>query len=303
MTRRRPRATLATAVAAVTLLVVAGAVGADEPGPSGGDTATDIRADRLRSVAGGAAADGPTWTGPASDEGGHDAVGLPAEEWWRLRASPHDPGHAEGHGPEGEAPTRTGREPATAPRALAAAASPERPDVATATAPEGHVVVTGSNEAGAGPTVRFTVEVELATGIAPTEALEIAEAALLDPRSWARDRHLVRIADPEHADIRLLFATPSTVDRLCGEVGLRTYGVYSCWTGTFATINSWRYAFGASGFDDIDTYRRYVVNHEVGHGLGFGHVGCPGPGEPAPVMMQQSASLGACVANGWPHPD
>jgi hypothetical protein len=94
-------------------------------------------------------------------------------------------------------------------------------------------------------------------------------------------RHLVRIEDPEHADIRLLFATPSTVDRLCGEVGApdpRRVLVLDRHEGRFAVINSWRYAFGAAGFDDRDEYRRYVVNHEVGHGLGFGHVGCPGPG-------------------------
>jgi hypothetical protein len=261
MTRRRPRATLATAVTAVAVLVVSGAGGAERPRPAGVEAPSHSQAagwPQQPSVTGGAAADGPSDLGTIT-------------------------------------PTST--------RALAAGASPEHPDVATAVAPEGHAIVTGTDEAGAGPTVRFTVEIEQATGIDPAEALEVAEAALLDPRSWARDRHLVRVADPEHADIRLLFATPTTVDRLCGEVGLRTYGVYSCWTGTFATINSWRYAFGAAGFDDLDTYRRYVVNHEVGHGLGFGHVGCPGPGELAPIMMQQSASLGACVANGWPHPD
>jgi hypothetical protein len=303
-TRRRPRATLATAVAAVTLLVVTGAGGADDPSPASVDAATDVRADRspLRSVAGGAAADGPTSPATATDGSEQIAVALPAEVWWRLRALQDDPDHAVWDESEGEL-SPTGAAGASATRALAAGAATEPPDVGTTLAPEGHAIVTGTAEAGAGPTVRFTVELELATGIAPAAALEVAEAALLDPRSWARDRHLVRIEDPEHADIRLLFATPSTVDRLCGEVGLRTHGVYSCWTGTFATINSWRYAFGATGFDDLDTYRRYVVNHEVGHGLGFGHVGCPGPGELAPVMMQQSASLGACVANGWPHPD
>jgi hypothetical protein len=295
-TRQRPRATLTTAAAAVALLVVFGTDGAGQPSPSGIEAATDALPSRppLPSVAGVAAADGPSQVGTSVDASQREEVALPAEVWWRLRALESD---AE------PPPAPEGPEDTSATPALAAAASSELPEAATTLAPEGHAIVAGSNEAGAGPTVRFTVELELATGIDPAAALEVAEEALLDLRSWARDRHLVRIDDPAHADIRLLFATPPTVDRLCGEVGLRTHGVYSCWTGTFAAINSWRYAFGASGFDDRDTYRRYVVNHEVGHGLGFGHVGCPGPGALAPVMMQQSASLGACVPNGWPHPD
>jgi hypothetical protein len=174
----------------------------------------------------------------------------------------------------------------------------------TSTSPEGYTVLGGRSQAGDGPTVMFTVEVEPATGIAPAEALAVAEKALFDPRSWARDAHLVRVETPTQAAIRLLFATPSTVDRLCAEAGLETHGVYSCWNGRFAAINSWRYAFGATGFDDDnELYRRYVVNHEFGHGLGHGHVLCPAAGAVAPVMVQQSASLGGCVANGWPYPD
>ena len=49
-------------------------------------------------------------------------------------------------------------------------------------------------------------------------------------------------------------------------------------------------------------YRHYVVNHEVGHVFGNGHVDCPGAGQPAPVMVQQTLSLGGCVKNAWPFP-
>jgi hypothetical protein len=261
--RRFPRVTLATVVVAVAVLATAGA------GTSGaGRVPTASSTAVPPPVAGRAAADGPsTPARPMAAAGGAPRV-APMGSGGRREAG----------------------------RALEAGAP-------TSDSPEGFAVLAGSSEAGTGPTVRFTVEVEPATGIDPAEALEVAEEALYDARSWSRDTHLVRVADPAQADIRLLFATPTVVDRLCDEAGLDTFGVYSCWNGRFAAINSWRYAFGATGFDEQASYRRYVVNHEVGHGLGHRHVRCPQPGAIAPVMLQQSASLEGCVANGWPHPE
>jgi hypothetical protein len=155
---------------------------------------------------------------------------------------------------------------------------------------------------GMGRRWRYTIEVEPSLGIDPdTLAVEV-RAALADDRSWARTRTLEQVGDPSAARIRVVLASPDTVDELCGRVGLRTAGIFSCWNGRFAALNSWRWENGADGFPDITTYRSYLVNHEFGHGLGYGHVGCPAEGAPAPVMMQQSKGLGACIANGWPYP-
>ena len=43
-----------------------------------------------------------------------------------------------------------------------------------------------------------------------------------------------------------------------------------------------------------------MVNHEVGHWLGLGHVSYCGRGNRAAVMQQQSISLEGCNANVWP---
>jgi hypothetical protein len=155
---------------------------------------------------------------------------------------------------------------------------------------------------GSGRRWRYSIEVEPTLGIDPAELAVEVRTALQDERSWSRTRTLEQVDDPAQARIRIVLASPETVDELCGRAGLRTAGIYSCWNGRFAALNSWRWEVGAEGFPDITTYRTYLVNHEFGHGLGFGHVGCPAEGAPAPVMMQQSKGLGACVANGWPYP-
>jgi hypothetical protein len=280
-TRRLPRATLTIATIAVAVLLSSAAVTPRLLEPP------QASPPPVQAVAGGAAADGPRILSASPADGAR-------LDGWASTLLEHDPR-------TGTATRAATGAPAS--DAVPPAAAPVRPAVRTSTSPEGYEIVEGTSQAGWGPTVTFTVEVEPATGIDPAEALDAAEDALFDPRSWSRDATLVRTSDPDQADIRLLFATPSTVDALCGAEGLETYGYYSCWTGRFATINSWRYAFGATGFEDLADYRRYVINHEVGHGLGHGHVGCPGPGQLAPVMMQQSATLGACAANGWPYPD
>jgi hypothetical protein len=79
---------------------------------------------------------------------------------------------------------------------------------------------------------------------------------------------------------------------------------YSCRVGANVIVNEarWRLATpvwtgaGAS----LEDYRHLVVNHEVGHWLGFGHLVCGGAGQPAPVMQQQSKGLNGCGPNPWP---
>jgi hypothetical protein len=68
-------------------------------------------------------------------------------------------------------------------------------------------------------------------------------------------------------------------------------------------INAVRWGIGAKTYGrDLLSYREYLINHEVGHGLGRGHVRCPRPGWRAAVMVQQTKSLEGCRANPWPYP-
>ena len=79
---------------------------------------------------------------------------------------------------------------------------------------------------------------------------------------------------------------------------------YSCRVGRDVIVNEsrWRLAtpvWLAAGASLAD-YQHLVVNHEVGHWLGFDHLLCGGTGQPAPVMQQQSKGLNGCLPNPWP---
>lgn len=156
---------------------------------------------------------------------------------------------------------------------------------------------------GTGPLTRYTVETERAL-VPQLAALQSHVILALDDqkRGWATTHRLRQVGDPDRAQIRILLARPATVDRLCAAAGYVTNGRLSCWNGRFALLNLWRWRNGSPGFRTLTQYRRYLINHEFGHGLGLGHEGCPGLGRRAPLMMQQSKGLLGCRANPLPYP-
>ncbi|WP_240197349.1 DUF3152 domain-containing protein, partial [Nonomuraea lactucae] len=150
---------------------------------------------------------------------------------------------------------------------------------------------------GPGPVVRYLVEVERGLPFDHAEFAAEVHGTLNDPRGWARFQRV----DHDPVRLRVALSSPALTDLQC--LPLHTGGHLSCWNGTRSVINARRWALGVPQYEgDLAAYRRYLVNHEVGHGLGHGHGTCPGPGRLAPVMAQQSKTLGACRPNPWPHP-
>lgn len=185
--------------------------------------------------------------------------------------------------------------------------APPRPaPTPLATSGEGfRFVDEGGARVGDGQLRTYRLEVEPATGVDPARFTALAERILLDERGWtgAADWALQRVVARE-ADVRVVLATPDTVDRLCAQAGLDTHGEVSCFNGYIAALNIDRWRTGADGFDGpLHIYRRYLLNHEVGHGLGYPHEQCPRAGARAPVMQQQTYRTAPCVANGWPTMD
>ncbi|MFC3897494.1 DUF3152 domain-containing protein [Lentzea rhizosphaerae] len=181
-------------------------------------------------------------------------------------------------------------------------------------------------QVGAGRVRTYSVEVE--QGVVPPQAQQPFAAAvdqvLADPRGWIASGDVAfRRVDVAQPDVRIRLTATETARATCGFA--LPYDT-SCYLNGVVYVSAPRWFRGAESFaGDLAGYRKYLINHEIGHFLGHGHEPCPANGAPAPVMMQQTFSVSndelaaitatapqglriprdgkTCVANPWPHPE
>ena len=138
------------------------------------------------------------------------------------------------------------------------------------------------------------------------------QETLNDDRSWAHGggRSFERVSTGK-PDFVITLASPGTTAVWCAKSGLdTTEDNVSCDSAATdrVMINAYRWARGAETYGDaaIHPYRQMLINHEVGHRLGFNHVVCSHDGALAPVMQQQTKFLTfngiTCKPNAWPFP-
>lgn len=198
-----------------------------------------------------------------------------------------------------------------------------------------HVVPGVAPKFGQGTVKEFAYTVEVEDGIDTTtfggdEAFaQMVDQTLANPKSWTHNPQFAftRIdgTGPTAPDFRVSLTSPMTVREGCGyDIPLES----SCYNPVYGFdrearvfINEARWVRGALPFQgDVGSYRQYVVNHEVGHAIGYTrHEPCDKPGGLAPVMMQQTFSTSddddakfdpdwvkadgkTCRFNPWPYP-
>ncbi|AWB81423.1 hypothetical protein C3B44_02845 [Corynebacterium yudongzhengii] len=194
------------------------------------------------------------------------------------------------------------------------------------------VVGTPGASAGVGEeaVVRYVVEVENGVETAHyggDEAVaRLVDATLADPRGWTNDPafRFEHVAEDENPNLRIRLTSADTTREMCGaeDFAVETSCRTTVTGESTVMLNDSRWSRGAQTFEgDIGSYRQYLINHEVGHAIGYAdHVACGGDGELAPVMMQQTLSLNnaelnaraphevypdrdeTCRYNGWPYP-
>ncbi|MDT0307680.1 DUF3152 domain-containing protein [Streptomyces sp. DSM 44917] len=180
----------------------------------------------------------------------------------------------------------------------------------------GELVPVGGSDPASDPDAatvyRYRVDVESGLGLDGEFFAEMVHRTLNDERGWGNggERGFARVSGGDY-DFVITLASPGTTAEWCALSGLdTTEDNVSCDSASTerVMINAWRWSRGAETYgEDIAGYRQMLVNHEVGHRLGYNHVLCPGEGEPAPVMMQQTKFLETegltCTPNPWPHPE
>lgn len=165
---------------------------------------------------------------------------------------------------------------------------------------------------GKGRKIRYRVDVEKGLGLDGALFAKAVQETLNDERSWAHGGAMtferVSSGEPEFV---ITLASPGTTADWCAKSGLdTTVDNVSCDSASTdrVMINAYRWAQGSETFGDkaMFPYRQMLINHEVGHRLGYGHVTCRTPGALAPVMQQQTKSLDVdgieCKPNPWVHP-
>jgi hypothetical protein len=194
-----------------------------------------------------------------------------------------------------------------------------------------HIVPGSTPKVGEGTAKEFTYTVEVEDGIDTTTFggddgfARMVTETLANPKSWTHNPQFAftRI-DGGEPDFRISLSSPMTVREGCGyDIQLEA----SCYNPAYIDtqprvfINEARWVRGAVPFQgDVGSYRQYLINHEVGHAIGYQrHEACGANGELAPVMMQQTFSTNnndaarfdpgtvkpdgkTCRFNPWPYP-
>ncbi|MCW4352276.1 DUF3152 domain-containing protein [Hoyosella sp. YIM 151337] len=189
----------------------------------------------------------------------------------------------------------------------------------------------GTAEVGAGEGRFFTYTVEIEEGIDTSSYggdesfTRMVDETLANPKSWIADRQFgfrrISAVEDGEPDFRVSLTSVMTVRQFCGYTIQLEVSCYSPRTGR-VIINDARWVRGALAFQgDIGSYRQYLINHEVGHAIGYpDHVPCETDGGLANVMMQQTLSTAndeialldpggvvpadgkVCGYNPWPYP-
>lgn len=143
--------------------------------------------------------------------------------------------------------------------------------------------------------MRYATVVDRDVDYDPRQFANEIAVYLADPDGWrSRGVTFTRVADVSKAHV-VIHLTPASKMK---AIGCEPHLSCAESNGRTIHLNAMRWGEGARASKlPLKAYRQYMVTHELGHILGYDHTTCPGPGLPAPIMIQQTLGLGECKPN------
>jgi hypothetical protein len=137
-------------------------------------------------------------------------------------------------------------------------------------------------------------------------------SVLGDERGWKKYgyefEYKGRIPSKDKNTLHIVLVNGDKAKKMCGS----KLGGFSCYSPdeNFIYMNLTNWMGGSQSQLPLERYRTYVINHEVGHRLGFGHPDkqktnycSANKGKPGSVMIQMTRGpdwVAPCIENEWP---
>jgi hypothetical protein len=155
---------------------------------------------------------------------------------------------------------------------------------------------------------QFSVHITTDSSSRQSEAMfrALVTALLQHPLGWANQGYTFNIvpsaAAATHPLITITLTPQHVLDRKFPEFATERLSLCNMATREIY-LNEQRWM---GVYDDnksnlsLPAYRAYMVQHEVGHALGFGHTKCKQGGAKCPIMVQQTKGTGGCAPYPFP---
>ncbi len=136
--------------------------------------------------------------------------------------------------------------------------------------------------------------------VTPADTFRPIAATLVEhPLGWVG---LEVVADAQSADSVVTLTPDSVMATMFPDFAKEKLSVCDMNTReVWLNEDRWRRTIPDKSQLPLAAYRAYMVQHELGHALGWGHAEkCAVRGDAAPVMVQQTLGIGQCAPNPFP---
>jgi len=146
-------------------------------------------------------------------------------------------------------------------------------------------------------TIKYNIIVPDKFKLDKKRVTEKINKVLCDKRGWLGHGYKFKYSE-NSPKFTITFRTSADIRKTCGFSGLSCADLEK--GVVYFNIRRWKLGNTKSKLS-LHQYRIYMINHEVGHMLGRGHVKfAQFSGGPCPVMVQQTLGIGKLEPNPWP---